>query len=158
MSICLNCSKDFRPPRGASAGKYCSRTCYWDSVVGSGANRRVMIRGTKTKLCRTICERAIGHSLDRRHPIHHFDENPANNTNTNLVICEDQAYHRLLHYRQDIVRAGGNPDIEKYCWYCERILPFSAFYVRPNGKVGSGCKECHRVKALERCWRTLAFS
>jgi len=55
-----------------------------------------------------IAESAIGRHLETTHPIHHFDKNPANNANANLVVCEDQAYHKLLHQRQSALEACGD--------------------------------------------------
>lgn len=43
--------------------------------------------------------RVLGYALPRKAQVHHVDENPRNNANTNLVVCEDAAYHKLLHRR-----------------------------------------------------------
>lgn len=51
-----------------------------------------------------IAERALGHPLPDGAVVHHFDENKSNNGNGNLVICQDEAYHHLLHARQRAVR------------------------------------------------------
>lgn len=66
-----------------------------------------------------IAEAALGKPLPAQAVVHHIDTNPSNNKNTNLVICEDQAYHRLLHQRTDAMRACGNPDW-RACLFCGR--------------------------------------
>lgn len=72
-----------------------------------------------------IAERALGHRLPKGAVVHHFDGNKRNNARTNLVICEDQSYHRLLHRRQDIILFGGNPETERLCHGCMSIRPLS---------------------------------
>jgi len=58
----------------------------------------------------TVAERAIGKLLPKDARVHHVDENRLNNAPTNLVICEDQAYHKLLHYRMRAYRECGDPN------------------------------------------------
>lgn len=50
--------------------------------------------------------RVKGSGLPRGVCVHHFDENNRNHANTNLVICENQKYHQLLHARQQALREG----------------------------------------------------
>lgn len=57
-----------------------------------------------------IAENALGKSLPKRAVVHHVDENPLNNSPTNLVVCQDQRYHILLHVRMRAIAACGNPD------------------------------------------------
>lgn len=64
-----------------------------------------------------VVESALGHFLPRRAAVHHIDENKLHNANGNLVACEDQAYHLLLHRRMRALAACGDADAVK-CWYC----------------------------------------
>lgn len=74
-----------------------------------------------------VAEQALGQLLPAGVEVHHVDGNPRNNAPRNLVICQDRAFHKLLHARARIVRAGGNPNTEKICATCQAVLPLSAF-------------------------------
>lgn len=92
---------------------------------------------------RLIVERAIGKPLPSRAQVHHVDGNPRNNENCNLVVCEDRAYHKLLHRRQRIRDAGGNPNTDSICFKCKRVRPLGMFYIRrSNGLPMYTCKTC----------------
>src|SRR5881396_1128832 len=77
-------------------------------------------------LHRERAKQAAGHELPARAVIHHPDHD-GTNPSARLVICEDQAYHMLLHARERIVRAGGNPNTDKLCGTCHRVKPRTAF-------------------------------
>lgn len=53
---------------------------------------------------RAIAERALGKRLPPGAQVHHFDGNRSNNTNRNLVICQDANYHRFLDQRSRQIR------------------------------------------------------
>lgn len=66
-----------------------------------------------------LAERVLGKPLPHGAVIHHIDGDPANNSNDNLVICPNQEYHKLLHKREEALRACGHPDWLK-CHMCEQ--------------------------------------
>jgi hypothetical protein len=68
---------------------------------------------------RLVAEKALGRTLPSKAQVHHVDGNKLNNHPSNLVVCEDQAYHRLLHTRADALVATGNPEWRK-CNYCKQ--------------------------------------
>lgn len=98
-------------------------------------------------------ERAIGKSLPPKAMVHHVDDDGTNNANRNLVICQDQAYHKLLHVRAKVVRAGGNPNAEKFCRDCDRCRPFAEFNRSTNHKstgLQSICRDCQHARWQKR--------
>jgi hypothetical protein len=111
----------------------------------------VRVEGKKVRKIREhvlIAERALGKPLPVGAQVHHVDGDCTNNANSNLVICQDQAYHSLLHVRARVVRAGGNPDNELVCSACSAAKPLSEFYTQSANKShgrAPSCKGCHRA-------------
>jgi hypothetical protein len=64
-----------------------------------------------------IAESVLGKPLPPKAVVHHVDHKPANNQNNNLIICENQAYHNLLHRRETALHECGHADYRK-CWIC----------------------------------------
>ena len=98
-----------------------------------------------------VAEKALGKHLPPKAIIHHVDENPSNNVNSNLVICQDQAYHKLLHVRLRTLRAGGDPNISKVCKDCKQCKPFEAFNLR-RSHMSTGRQSVCRLCQHDR-WR-----
>ena len=71
---------------------------------------------------RLIVEKAIGKKLPAQATVHHIDGDRANNSNHNLLVCQDAAYHNLIHYRTDALAASGNASYVKCC-YCKEWGP-----------------------------------
>jgi hypothetical protein len=68
---------------------------------------------------RVITERALGYPLPPGAEVHHIDNDPRNTSPSNLVICQDKAYHKLLHIRSLALKESGHADWRK-CQYCKR--------------------------------------
>ena len=85
-----------------------------------------------------IVERTLGREIRRPIEIHHVDGNGRNNARTNLVVCPDVSYHRLLHARTEALDACGNPNWRKCC-FCKKWDSSEnlAFWKRksPSGQV-----------------------
>ncbi len=83
----------------------------------------------------------------------------SNNTNTNLVICPNASYHKLLHARQDVLNAGYHPDLHHYCSYHNRYEFKVAFSFRKtwNG-LHNMCKEATNLYRKERGFNTNKFN
>jgi hypothetical protein len=65
-----------------------------------------------------IAERALGKPLPAGAQVHHVDGDRYNNNPTNLVVCQDQSYHWLLHRRRAALIATGDPNKVR-CWHCQ---------------------------------------
>ncbi len=84
-----------------------------------------------------IAEKAIGKPLPSGAEVHHVDQDPTNNSPSNLVICPDAAYHKLLHQRQRAFDACGHYGWRK-CQFCQQ-------YDDPANMWTSRKKACHRA-------------
>ncbi len=91
-----------------------------------------------------MAERALGKPLAKKHPVHHVDENSFHNVNSNLVICEDQKYHLLLHVRMRVLKAGGDPNTQRICCTCKTVKSMAEFNSNRSGHEGiaSSCRVC----------------
>lgn len=67
---------------------------------------------------RAIVERLIGMKLPRRARVHHVNENRRDNRPENLVVCNDDAHHMLIHYRQRAYDGSGDANNLR-CEYCK---------------------------------------
>lgn len=92
---------------------------------------------------RVVAEEVLGKSLPPKAVIHHVNEIKTDNRKSNLVICQNEAYHKLLHTRQRVVDLGGHPDTHAYCSHHKAVHLSGAFGV-DKGRV-SGLS--HRCKA-----------
>jgi hypothetical protein len=68
---------------------------------------------------RIVAEKALGKPLPDGAEVHHVDGNGRNNDPSNLVICPDKSYHRLLHVRTAAFEACGNANYRK-CSFCQQ--------------------------------------
>jgi hypothetical protein len=87
-----------------------------------------------------VAESALGKKLPVGAEVHHVNENKYDNSPSNLVICQDHAYHRLLHVRARVLAAGGNPNTDKFCPKCKTAKPKSTMWFRSRSTAY--CKLC----------------
>ena len=86
-------------------------------------------------------EQALGKPLPKGAVVHHADG--SRSPHAPLVICQDSAYHQLLHLRMKVVAVGGDPNTEKFCNRCRKAKPFSQFYARQStGQRMPNCRAC----------------
>lgn len=81
-----------------------------------------------------IAEKSLGKPLPLGAVVHHADGNKLNNSNGNLVICQDNAYHSLLHQRTRAFEGCGNPKWLK-CTYCKQYDDPCNLYINDRSKM-----------------------
>lgn len=102
-----------------------------------GPVKRYRMKGARGKLHlahRLRAELALGKPLPEGAQVHHHNGDLSDDAT--LVICQDYGYHKLLHARARIVKAGGNPNTERICAYCRQVKPIAAF-IKSAASVGA---------------------
>jgi hypothetical protein len=102
---------------------------------------------------RDIAEKALGKPLPPNAVVHHHGKEKADNKK-NLVLCQDQAYHLLLHIRTRALEACGNVNYRK-CVYCtQHDDPSKMTAKKTNGKepqyFHAECRSAYRRSAKRR--------
>lgn len=101
-----------------------------------------------------IAEKALGRNLPVNAVVHHVDENIYNNSNNNLVICQDENYHRLLHVRMSAYKACKNTNWRK-CSLCKEYDNTDNLLSRANsvsGSIGYMHSDCYYVyRVIKKC-------
>ena len=59
-----------------------------------------------------VIEKALGRPIKRSEEVHHINGIQNDNRNTNLVLCQDHAYHMFLHRRKKALASCGNKSCE----------------------------------------------
>lgn len=112
-----------------------------------GSYRSAVSYGRKSYAHVAVAEAALGKRLPKGAEVHHVDGDRTNDENTNLVICQNRAYHQLLHVRARVLKAGGDPNTQRICSTCQRPRDFSEFTKATASKVdglGRQCRRCRR--------------
>lgn len=93
-----------------------------------------------------VAEKALGYALPEGVLVHHVNEIKTDNRNQNLVICENAAYHNLLHLRMRWIADGIDPDKEQRCQKCRTVKPFTEFYPSRRHMIGYFpiCRKCNQ--------------
>lgn len=101
------------------------------------------IDGRRTYEHIVIAEKAVGRKLWHGVVVHHVNEIKSDNRNENLVVCQNESYHRLLHRRSAAHDACGNANYVR--------CPLCLVYGPPEimGRQNSH-KECLREYANKR--------
>jgi hypothetical protein len=91
-----------------------------------------------------VAEKALGRPIPPEHPVHHHNGDGMDNTPGNLVLCQDQAYHMLLHQRMRALKACGNPGW-LHCSLCGEYGPPETMYLyKGNSQGHPRCQQARR--------------
>lgn len=163
---CLACGKQFTVTRKRT--RFCNRGCYakmtgpksksWKNGVTSWPDGRVQIyypghpRANKSGYVfrsLIVAEKALGRPIPTSVEVHHANLIKSDDSNSNLVICQDRSYHAFIHARTRIFLAGGNPNTDKICSTCKKVLPKDNFGFDRNN-LRFDCKRCHSASERNR--------
>ena len=122
---CAQCGRETRRhfTKKNAARRFCDIRCYRAARIGAGnPNWKGGLALTSAYIRRhvpdhpradswgyvdehvLVAERALGKYLPTGAVVHHVNVDRRNNAPTNLVICENQTYHKLLHVRMNAHR------------------------------------------------------
>ena len=82
-----------------------------------------------------VAEKALGKKLPKGAVVHHANEDRSDNRNSNLVICPNNEYHRLIHRRLEAFKACSNPNWIK-CGYCHKHDDPNNLYIKIGKRRG----------------------
>jgi hypothetical protein len=85
-----------------------------------------------------VASRALGKPLPAGAHVHHVNGDRGDNRAQNLVVCQDTAYHGLLHQRTRALQECGHADWRR-CVHCGDWDAPDAMYLAPTGNYA-----CHR--------------
>ena len=94
-----------------------------------------------------ICEKVLGKHLPQGARPHHVNGIKNDNRNNNLVLCQDNTYHQLLHQRKRAYDACGHAKWLK-CPYCKNYDDPINLHVNKNDHYHKKCKNEKRMEKL----------
>lgn len=95
---------------------------------------------------RERAEKTLGKPLPLGAVVHHADGTKRDDAP--LVICQDNAYHHLLHFRMRVKSAGGDPNNDLMCSSCKRPKPKTDFQKNRAHRYGynPNCRACESAR------------
>lgn len=122
------------------------------SVTHQGYHK-VTVDGVPRLVHVVAAERALGKRLPAGAIVHHVDEDKSHNEGTNLVVCPDQSYHRLLHERMKAMEACGNPNWRR-CRYCKEYDALDRLRAYKDGKKTVYVhRACNAARGRSEYWK-----
>ena len=83
-----------------------------------------------------VAEKALGKPLPKGAEVHHYGKKT---DNTKLVICQDRAYHMLLHQRMRALKACGHASWRK-CGICKQYDKPENLYIYKKIAYHEACQ------------------
>ena len=128
-------------------GKYLRRgtrtamTSWGYNLILNRSHPRAMHNGYIHKAI-LLGEKALGKPLPLGAEMHHVNGIKDDDSSGNHVICQDRAYHMLLHQRMRALKVCGNAKWMK-CAYCKQYDDPANMYVRKSGSCQAWHRKCH---------------
>jgi len=98
-------------------------------------------KGQKKQRAVWIVETILGKSLPKGAVVHHVNEDESDDRKENLVVCQDQGLHNIIHGRIKAFKACGNARW-KPCRHCHQ-------YSDPSLLIKNGSSHYHQKCATE---------
>lgn len=113
-----------------------------------GQYRQIGLNSRRLHVIRA--EKALGKSLPKGVVVHHADG--TKDDNAPLVICQDTAYHKLLHLNMRVKKLRGIPNFHRICSACKQLKAPNEMLKRKDRPSGfhTICYTCHYEKRRER--------
>jgi hypothetical protein len=144
--VVINCNE--KATRKSMCQKHYRRmSVYGDSSI---TNRRSNGdgKGYRSGLHNIIAESILGKALPKGAIVHHINHDPSDNNPSNLIICQSQAYHLLLHIRERALLKTGNANWIK-CKLCNNYdSPDNITLTKKGIKYHPKCNRAHVKKYM----------
>ena len=103
-----------------------------------------------------IAEQILGKQLPLGIEVHHVNGDLNNNHRTNLVVCENHAFHMLLHSRRNRMNRYIS-ETDRYDWQDKRLCSICGEWKQEQYFYGkeSRCKPCDNQRWHNRRKKTL---
>jgi len=96
-----------------------------------------------------IAESVLGKKLPYGACVHHLNGIRDDNTKSNLVICQDNEYHKLLHRRERALRLCGNANFRK-CRRCHEYDDPRNLCISKDSITHLKCEREYKIKLRTR--------
>ena len=91
-----------------------------------------------------VAEHALGRPLPPKAQVHHVNRITHENAGSNLVICQDNAYHSLLHQRQRAYEACGHAEWRR-CPYCKQYDDPANMWISKSYRRSARHRSCQAL-------------
>ena len=126
------CEKHYGRWRKHQDPLFKSRGDRGNGYTGRDGRIKITADGIKAYKHTIIVEAILGHDIPPGALVHHIDGNASNNENSNLVLCQSNGYHALLHRRKKALESCGNSRWRK-CPFCKEYDDPGNMYVPSQG-------------------------